>query len=425
MKSRIQFACVFLLRFFYLLSSFALSSVLARSLSEIDFGIFIVSQSIVLLMYSISVAGVPNYLVREIAVLAPIDRWQPIRFAAIWSVSILVASVFCFFIVAMLTEVEFDAVFVGVPAAGVLVFSAISNATLRGVGQVGKSQIADMLLRPGLFLSICMFFWLSTNWSMSPVVAMTAFSFSVTVGLAFSIWQFRKISLVPSPGHLSFDRQHAMSRVKKLAGVDWVHSVSLYTTPLLISAFASEREVSHFRVAFQISLLLPTGLYVANTILYPHLCRSFHDGRMFDVKEAFVRCCLIGSGFAWAVAAMLWFFGAQFILIFYGEGYLDAMTAILILVVAQMFNTATGPLDLLLTAAGLEHVVLRARSIALVGQIIAVSILACFWGATGAAIGYASISILWNAFLAVFGYCRFGGLLVLEKNSSSESGVSV
>ncbi|WP_184306554.1 oligosaccharide flippase family protein [Aporhodopirellula rubra] len=417
MRSRLQLVSVFTLRFFYLFSSFALSSILARSLSQVDFGVFIVSQSIVLLMYSIAVAGVPNYIVREVAILDPVERCKPIRFAATWSMTILLASVVCFIVIAALIKLDYSVlsgVLVGIPAAGILVLTVVSNATLRGTGQVAGSQISDMLLRPGLFLLITSVFWLSPDLIMTPVVAMTAFLSAVTVGFVFSIFLFRKISLSPSPAYSSIEHRRAMSSVKRLAGVDWVHAVSLYSTPLLISAFASEADVSHFRVAFQVSLLLPTGLYVANAIFYPRLCRAFHDGRSCDVKRVFARCCLIGSGFSWAAATMLWFFGEKFILLFYGEIYLEAMSAILILAVAQLFNTATGPLDLLLTAAGLENVVLKARSFALVGQLVVVPILSHFLGATGAAIGYAFISILWNAFLAIFGYYRFGGLLVVK-----------
>ena len=66
-KSR-RLAAIFALRFFYLVSSFLIASILAKQLSQKDFGIYTIAYSILLLVYSISISGVPTLLIREVSV---------------------------------------------------------------------------------------------------------------------------------------------------------------------------------------------------------------------------------------------------------------------------------------------------------------------------------------------------------------------
>lgn len=405
-------ALVFTLRFFYLASGFLIASATTKLLDVAGFGIFSVSQAIVLLVYSFSIAGVSTLIVRETANDSSVD-------GVVTSTS-LIGSLFRWvFCTAILTFVLALVVLlivgsdgtvlittaVGLPAILLLGSSVVMNSVLRGKNRVFESQISDLFLRPAVYLLTVVVLRVTLSKHASPVAVMLAFDLATFVAVAFSYSRFKRLNFENElQQHETEQGKSTGQLIKQLASIDLIHAISLYSPTIIIGLVAAEQEVAIFRIAFQISLLLPTGLYVANAIYYPRMCELFKSDRVNEIERICQMCCLVGFVFASSVAVMLMLFGETFISFFFQPQYLDSIPILFVLGFVQLLNSFTGPLDLVLTAANLEKLLMKTRGAALLFQIPALAIGAYFYGAIGAAISYGVAFSVWNIVLWIVVY---------------------
>lgn len=406
---------VFALRFFYLASSFLLSSAITKILDVSAFGSFSISQAVVLMVYSFAIAGVPTLIVRETAsendsanevatgrVVRSLLKWVVAGGVLTLTVALILLGVFGADRIVLVTSA------IGLPAILMLGLSVVMNSVLRGKNRVFESQIGDMFLRPAIYLSLVFLIRVGVAGLVSPAVVMVAFDVATFVALIFSYSRFRTLTLIGDPEEKTLGAQATWQPLKQLASIDLIHAVSLYSPTIVIGFVAAERDVALFRIAFQISLLLPTGLYVANAIYYPRMCELFKGRRVEQVELICRKCCLVGFVFAVLVAVMLGLCGKSFISFFFDDRYLDSIPVLVALGAVQLLNAFTGPLDLVLTAANLEKLLMRTRGAALLFQVPALAIGAHLYGAIGAAVAYGIAFLVWNVVLWCVVYHRLG-----------------
>jgi O-antigen/teichoic acid export membrane protein len=373
-------------------------------LSQEDFGIYTIAYSILLLIYSISISGVPTLLIREVSVAIDGARKDEIPMlmsnAIMWTLAVCLMLAFVaasYFYLAPSKKPVFELLVLGFPALIFLVLSSVHDSVLRGYGSAFLSQLGDLLARPLTYIvSISIVLFGVFGFSLNSTNAILAFDFACFVGVVISCACLSRY-------HVRYRIKGSKIHIKKwfaelteLGGIDIVHAISIYSTPIVVGVMLSAEEVSLYKVAFQVSLLLPTGLYVANSIYYPQICQLYQANDIERIQMLFDRCCNIGFFFAFGCSLLLLAGGDKFLIVFFGEKYLGAMPSLVFLVIGQLLNTFTGPTDLLMAATGQQRVLLKIRLFVLTVQLPLTAIAASIWGVSGAACVQALSLISWN-----------------------------
>jgi O-antigen/teichoic acid export membrane protein len=232
--------------------------------------------------------------------------------------------------------------------------------------------------------------------SLSSSSAILAFDFACFVGVVISYACLSKHLVRYRIKGSKIYIKRWFAELTELGGIDIVHAISIYSTPIILGMMLNAEEVSLFKVAFQISLLLPTGLYVVNSIYYPQICRLYEAKDIERIQVLFYRCCIIGFFFALSCGLLLLVGGDMILIGFFGEMYLGATPSLVFLVVGQLLNTLTGPTDLLMAATGQQRVLLKIRLFVLAAQLPLTAIAASIWGVSGAACVQALSLMSWN-----------------------------
>lgn len=171
---------------------------------------------------------------------------------------------------------------------------------------------------------------------------------------------------------------------------------------LIAGAALSDEEVGLIRAAERLGLVVSFVLAVVNNIYPPRLAYFWSVGDLRRLHRLFVRARRVSCGFALMVGLPLWFFPDYFLGLML-PGVASAGVVRLFLL-GCFANAAFGPVGNLLSMTGNEQV---SRNIACAVVLIA---LPSYWfamvnfGAIGAALSFALISLFWGGMLTIASY---------------------
>jgi O-antigen/teichoic acid export membrane protein len=172
-------------------------------------------------------------------------------------------------------------------------------------------------------------------------------------------------------------------------GIDGLVGIGASLNIVLLSALVGERQVGLYSAAIQ--LLIPITLVHQSVVIsvFPTLCRMVADGPS-QVTTTLSRMLALLLALAIPTTVGLWFLGESALLLLYGErDFLQASTALRVIVWTLVPVALTTVLGQVLLAGGRERVTLRiAAANLLVGLVAGVVLIAKFGliGAAGAAV---------------------------------------
>ena len=205
--------------------------------------------------------------------------------------------------------------------------------------------------------------------------------------LARDLWRRRSAPALPV---LERDRmRHAQWG---LWGNAVVGPVSQHAATVIVGIVLGPAAAGAFFAADRLAKLLSIALVGVNQIAGPMLARSWHAGRMKEVRLVFLAAAGLSFAAALAGFAVFALFG-RFALSMFDPAYADAYWVLLILAAGQLVNTACGPNAVLLMMRGRERVVFIAQATWAVLTVSLSALLAGKAGVDGAAIG-ASIGLI-------------------------------
>lgn len=150
-----------------------------------------------------------------------------------------------------------------------------------------------------------------------------------------------------------------------------------------------------FFAAMKTARLLSMPLDAGSVIGQPMLGRALHSDRPSDGQKI---CNILSLGVS-AVSALGYIFlilAGAFVLGLFGEAYIPAYNAMLIIGIGVLFNAMSGPTGFIMISAGAERLNLLYLFISNAVGLIAVVVLGTLYGLEGAALGYAIGLIGWN-----------------------------
>lgn len=194
--------------------------------------------------------------------------------------------------------------------------------------------------------------------------------------------------------------REALVRSLPLAGTVLATLASPWIVTLFLAKFATITEVGVYRVALQFALLLGFLLNAAETGLSPQIAALHSQSKLNELSNAAKRITGLLMLLGGLPALILLLFAGWFLSIM-GPEFPQGATAMRILIAAQIFNLATGPVGTFMVMTGLgRHSFWNA--LAGTALVLALSVLLVPWlGTAGAAIASAAATVFRNAVATV------------------------
>jgi O-antigen/teichoic acid export membrane protein len=415
-----------ILRAFFILFSFLISIVLARILGTEGYGIYGYIFAIVSVLAIPAEFGLSTLVMRETSKNIVIGNFGSIKGIWAWSVKIvLILTLIIFmgaFIFYLLWGNQFDSIYKttflwGILIVPLLALSNLRSAALRGLKRVVLGQIVESVIRPGSFLLITLFIVFTISNNLSPDLAMGIQTLSV--GLSFGVGTILLINSQPKELEqvkAVYKSKIWLSSTFTLALVNGISLLNKWINIIILGLFVESSQIGIYNVAIQISILASSGLQAVNLVVAPQFASLFvqqDHKRLQQLTTISARVVLVIN---LIITIFFILFGKLFLQLIYGAEYVTGYGSMLILLIGQFVNSATGSVAFLLNMTDNEKLTIRGSLTAVVINILLSFILSPSLGIKGAAIASATSIAVSNIILwwLVYKHLRINSLAFIR-----------
>lgn len=176
---------------------------------------------------------------------------------------------------------------------------------------------------------------------------------------------------------------------------------------LMLTHFTNYETVAYYSSAVKLTLLISMVLTSVNAVIAPQIAKDFAEKAVQALKEKIAHSTRLIFAITMPGIVLL-AIGASFFLGLFGEGYVQAKTALWVLLIGQTVNALCGSIGVYLNMTGKQKVFQTILVSALF-----INIALNFWlipeyGMLGAAMATAGSMILWNLVTVVYIYKKDG-----------------
>jgi len=402
------------LRVTSMLLSFLVGVLLARNLGPSGYGIYALVMAITALLTVPTEFGLPSLVTREVAAARAKKDWGRIRGVLSWantvvailSLSLLGVTAGWLIFGGYIEDKLFSKTFLwGLLLIPLVALSNLRGATLRGLEQIIRGQLPDLVLRPGVFVLLLG----STVWfTKTSLTADSAMALHViAAAVAFFVGMVMLLKAIPSQcRHAASVTEPGkwVSSAFPMALTEGMRHLQGHLAVLLLGWFATQSDVGLYRVADQVGILVALPVSVIHIVVAPFISRLHAEEDHFRLKKI-VSYASTGM-FLGALCIFIVFalFGQSFLGLFFGSEFKPAYNALLILCSGQLVSSFFGPNATLLNMTHHERLVTRAF---LVSLILSASLgigLVPGYGIIGAAIASTVGLLTWS--ILMWNYAR-------------------
>lgn len=172
---------------------------------------------------------------------------------------------------------------------------------------------------------------------------------------------------------------------------------------LMIASLLTVKDVGIYSVGIKVAYVAAVVLLAINTVIATQISKAYTAGerdKLEDVVRLSSRLIFLGT---LPIALVIIVFN-EYVLLLFGEEFLDGKWALIILTVGQMLNALTGSVGILLSMTGHQRFV---RNVVWAVLIINIGLnfwLIPLWGIAGAAVATAVSLALQNSVMAIYAY---------------------
>jgi len=389
---------------------------LARLLSPAGYGVYIFALSILGLLSIPVQLGIPTLLVREVARYQFEAQWALVRgllIRAHQAVLLLsLATIIAIVIYMYITKGLFDPLHTNIfywvllllPVASLL---RIREAALQGLRRTVTGQLPGQIIVPLFMLTLCAV----TNffYSLTPELAMALFC--LATGFAVFISSYLLSTALPVQARDSlpeYKTKEWATAIPTLSLLSGFHVINGQADLFLLGLLASKEDVGLYRVALSGSALVIFLQTAINSVLSPHIAKLYVADEYTKLQRLATIAVRTTFLFSLPVAGTLIWFGEEIVRFVFGDGYVAAYPALLVLCLAHLINVMTGPASIVLNMTRNEKITLRTVSIGLAINLIANLVLIPKYGILGAAISAACSVSFVNIALSYYSFATTG-----------------
>ena len=389
--------------------AFGTGIILARTLGAAQYGVYAVAMAIFAFVSVPMQFGIPQVLTRDVA--SSVARHNlPSATCSIrlgrqmivgLSVGTLLIALLLLSIGWLPAEIDFS-MLLAITIFGLLVSHLrVSEAALRGFGEIVIGQTGSLLVRPLLVLGMlaAVVYWpLKVGIAAEEVVWLNAIA-ALGAAALFRVYLAKKI--VPA-SRTHFTKEEIQSFFRSslpMALTEGARIIQAQLPILIMGYVASFSATGSFRIAVSIATICSLPVALLNVSVAPAFSAHYARRRIDELRILSKWAAALMFSTIAVICAPLFLAGEALIGIIFGNEYLDAVLPLHILCAGQLASAAFGSNASLLNMTGNEKIV----SAAFIGSLLASVALSLFlipaYGAIGAAIATSSCIILWNGAL--------------------------
>lgn len=252
---------------------------------------------------------------------------------------------------------------------------------------------SDNIVKPTVFLALLIiniFIFKNIN----AVRAIFLATISIAVAMLYSIMAFYQRTKLKG-----ITAEYDKSKWRKMFWhfflLSGFNSLDTNIDILMLGIFASESVVGVFSTTQRVSAALYVFMAIMNRLAAAPFSHLHTTNEKEKLQSTITKITRWTSYISLPVFIVIILFSKP-ILSFFGKGFAEGQTALIILCVGQMFAIITGPVGNLSIMTGNEKINIRYTFVMIIVSIILNVILIPLMGINGAAIAAAFVNILWN-----------------------------
>jgi O-antigen/teichoic acid export membrane protein len=168
---------------------------------------------------------------------------------------------------------------------------------------------------------------------------------------------------------------------------------------IILGFFVPDAAIGIYRVAAQMSVLASFGLQVVNMVVAPRFAALYAKGDMVRLQRLVTVSARVVLAINVGITLGYILLGRLFLRLVFGSAYLGAYIPLLILLVGQAVNSATGSVGMLLTMTRYERDTAKGLAVSAILNVALNLLLVPLLGIIGAAVATALSLITWNVLL--------------------------
>lgn len=379
---------------------------LARGMGAAGYGVYGVAMSIISMVTIPTEFGLPQLVTREVAsaqvrqdgsLIRGVLRWAN-RTVILLSVSMAIAGLvgWLLFHEKFSNELGY-ALLPGLLLVPLVSLANLRGAALRGLQQIVRGQIPEVVLRPAVFSLLLLLVSVLSPGGLTPAMAIGMQVLAAAATLIVAAFMLRQI--LPAGPLITSSASNAKVWIRSalpMALTEGMRVLHGNISILLLGALSISATVGVFRVASSMALLLMMPVSLIHIVSAPVFSGLHAAGDHVRLQRML----------SWVAAAMVLgvasltlpfvFFGEQLVGTVFGADFGASNASLLILSAGTLIGSAFGAGATLLNMTGHEKRVTRAFGLSLISLGILSPPLIQFWGAVGAALANSVSFVLWS-----------------------------
>lgn len=278
----------------------------------------------------------------------------------------------------------------------------IRCSTIRAFGGVVWAIAPDRLAREGMVIGLVALATLGLGLHLDAPQVVTAMLFSSGVGLALSTLAMRRLRPRPAGDVVpAYDTVAWRRAALPLLIIGAAEALMNRTGVLILGWLGDTKDAGIYSLAFNIAFVVALPRTALNTLFAPAI------SNLFTRKDQASLQLLVASAASWmlvaaASIAVVLAVMAEPLLTWFGPSLEDGVSALRILLLAQMLTAGGGSQLYVMTMTGHERSAAVLLVVVAISNAIASVVLINLFGLTGAAIATSASLIIWNTAMAVF-----------------------
>lgn len=386
-----------IIRLLYILLTFTMGVVLVRVLGVKNWGVFSYFSSIIAILTIPSEFGIPILVLRETSKNIATQNWGKVKGLWNWSVKMIFLLSISLILITIITylltekgglEEHRTSFFLGLILVFFFSFIHLRGVQLVGMKKVALGQLPEQIIVPGVFIILLLISTHFLEMQLSPqqalilkiISAITAIIIGTVLVNHFSPKELKNAS--PE----SDGRSWSLNAIQ-LAGINGVYRLNSESSLIILGLFVNSSEIGLYKAAVNFSIFASIALQVINLVVAPQFASMYAKKeieRLQKLVTVSARVILIMNLFITIILA-IW--GKAILSLAYKPEFVDSYPVLLILLIGQCVNSATGSVGYLLNMTHKEKFVIKGVSIATLLNIVLNFALSPRYGMIGAAIG--------------------------------------
>lgn len=389
---------------------FVLNVLLARCMGISSFGVYNYVTAWRDLLIIPSLLGLDTMLVREVAVYKTKSSWGLLRGILRWSnLLVLISSILIGLIaIAIFSNLDLsdqpEMLLTFVLSMLLLPISALRNvrlAAMKGLRLVFLGLLPEMILVPIIVIGLSMGWYLFNDRSLNAPVVVVAKLIATIITLAIGIYLLEKN--LPTPAKQADCQYETRGWAKDLLPfmlLGGMYVITSRSDTLMLGTMIGPEASGLYNPVIRGVQLLAFVLTAVNNVLSPNVAGLYAENKLSEMQRVITQSSRIMLLVSLPMAAVL-IFGSNWYLALFGEEFLPARWALIILCLGQLFSIASGSVGIILTMTGNERSNLIGSTINVTLNIILNWFWIPMWGLSGAAAATAVSTVGVNLFKVI------------------------